>query len=566
MKYLLVILLITFSLQGIAQVQDTTHVSQYGNGHVGKLRKKLAKVTSLLNGDSVKLNTTSRDSVLHQQTEKKDSLAQQVSTKLDSLQNIGLKAGLENKTDSLQQLAEKPLDELQEKLAIPGEVVRSKTDSINGLLNKPSQAAEEELGKVDDKIDKVDNKISSVSDSLNHAIEKRAKSLEEEAQEKINDINPKAPNMPNIKTGAIPETGINADVPQVPAVEGLNVPQSDVTLPGVETGDLNVGDVNITMPEMNDLGEIKTPDIPDVNAVKKLGDVQKATGELNKVDGKLAEADKVEAELNNIKQGKTEGVEKEAENRLTNVQEVQALSSEKAKALAKQAEYDALIKKYRDKKLMQEEIVRKSKNVVNDKLNKFSPAVKEAQEQLSKAKRLRPKVTSVKDMLKNHPNAMKGKPFRERILPGITLQVYNNSPVTIDWETRIGYRLTGRLNVGLGGVYRIGISDQYELLVKSLNVYGGRFYADFTIKKSIYAHGEFELLSFQSAAPGPEPKEHIVAGNFGLGKSFNISRRFKGHIMGLYRMEYEGHLPGINKVNLRLGFEYVLKKKANSSR
>jgi hypothetical protein len=55
-------------------------------------------------------------------------------------------------------------------------------------------------------------------------------------------------------------------------------------------------------------------------------------------------------------------------------------------------------------------------------------------------------------------------------------------------------------------------------------------------------------------------EDRAYASYFGLGKRFNITRNLRGSILGLYRLEYEGELPGVNKISARFGMEYVFRR------
>jgi hypothetical protein len=41
---------------------------------------------------------------------------------------------------------------------------------------------------------------------------------------------------------------------------------------------------------------------------------------------------------------------------------------------------------------------------------------------------------------------------------------------------------------------------------------------------------------------------------------FNLSRKVKGNVLGLYRLEHEGYLPATQKIAVRVGFDYVIRK------
>ena len=115
---------------------------------------------------------------------------------------------------------------------------------------------------------------------------------------------------------------------------------------------------------------------------------------------------------------------------------------------------------------------------------------------------------------------------------------------------------------GLGGVYRTGFNKSYPAYVKGLDIYGGRTYTEFLIRKGIYVHAEYEVLNATySLNQNPEETRHISAGYFGLGKQFNISKKIKGHTLALYRAEFSGKLVDQSKVNVRFGFDLRTDKK-----
>jgi hypothetical protein len=208
-------------------------------------------------------------------------------------------------------------------------------------------------------------------------------------------------------------------------------------------------------------------------------------------------------------------------------------------------------------------MIRKAKLVANDKINKLSPALKNAQQHIAKAKKLNPAVQSFKDIVKKRPNEMKGRPFRERFILGITLQSHTNDKVTMDAAVQAGYRLSGRLTTGIGYTYRVSMGKENVNWIRNEGISGYRFYADFRLMKTFYAHGEFEALTinvFKHPALSETLLDEVYGSYFGLGKRFEISRKIKGSVIGLYRVDYKGSVPGLNKINLRLGFDLNLKK------
>ena len=145
----------------------------------------------------------------------------------------------------------------------------------------------------------------------------------------------------------------------------------------------------------------------------------------------------------------------------------------------------------------------------------------------------------------------------------MTLQTYNKDKFTIDWAAQAGYRVSGRLTAGVGYTYRISFSKSHTNWVRGEGISGYRLYSDFTLLKSFYVHGEFEALTIDRKRQPlllETSDNHIYGSYFGLGKRYNVSRKIKGSIMGLYRADYKGEVPGLSKINLRMGFDYNLKK------
>jgi hypothetical protein len=147
--------------------------------------------------------------------------------------------------------------------------------------------------------------------------------------------------------------------------------------------------------------------IPD--DVKELG---KAKEEANKYSGGLK--DLKESGIRDIK---TEKLEEETM-KMGEVKEVKAQSEKFNELQAKEA---ALLQQYSDKKLIQEELKRKTAYVANDQLSKFMPTIKTNQADFTKAKKPYSNSNAIADSVKRQRpvNAMSGKPLMTRIIPGL---------------------------------------------------------------------------------------------------------------------------------------------------
>jgi hypothetical protein len=362
-------------------------------------------------------------------------------------------------------------------------------------------------------------------------------------------VNPSLPNA-GLPTGNAPS--LNDNLSKVPTVDGV----PDLKQAGLPSTDLP--DLKQDLPT-NDLG--KLPSTSDLNAdqLKDLQpDVKAVTEKIDGLEKQTVEIQKASESAN------MEALEKEASSRMENVAEVKELAGGMTKAKKMQADHEAMIKRYQDQKKAYEEIKRKGASIANEKLEKNPEVFKDAQEKLSSAKKTKEKAKKF-DLLKLSSDEFEGKKFYHRLVPGVTFQMHNQNNFSADLGVQLGYRFTPALTVGLGGTYRAYFDKSYDYFVSGAGVYGGRIYTSLVATKGFYIHAEFESLTLNPARYRDPVKadmssRHFYGTNFGLGKRFNMSRKVKGTVLGLYRLEHEGYLPATQKVAVRMGFEYVIRK------
>jgi len=513
---------------------------------------------------------------------KKDTTKSISRNKIDSLKSTDLTKGVTHKSDSIQLLVNKPVkgegkfahkaDSIESGLTNTGrklttmpEGLKHKSDSLENTITKLSN-------DVNKKVEGVNQSIQYKTDSLSHKATDIVTSTETKLETKVKQVtgeNAKIPdadklnaagNMPDLKT-----TGTD-----LPSVSGI---KTDTKLPELNTGSISK-ELGNEIPKVDNVDISK--DIPsvkdgisDINLPKtdELSKVKDVSGEIKTLDGKLAGAEKYEGEAQKLKNMDANQIQKETESQLKNVSQVKELGGEITKAQKIQAQQEALLQKYRDQKLLEQEIKRKAANVANDFMGQHATEVKNAQAQLTKSKKGLHSIKNFNDLFKRRSDELVGKKFYQRLLPGITTQVYqNNKTVSIDAGLQVGYRISPRFTAGIGGLYRIGFNSDYKYYVRGMGVYGGRVYMDLAAYKGIFIHGEFEMLKLDSSRMISIQKTESISNKvygsyFGLGKKINISRRINGSVMGLYRVEYDGKLPSIRKLNMRLGFDYLIGKK-----
>lgn len=253
------------------------------------------------------------------------------------------------------------------------------------------------------------------------------------------------------------------------------------------------------------------------------------------------------------------------EDKLKSEVAVKELTMDQQKAIALKAEYEKnlkLIEQYKDKDMIRKQLNDKLANVANEQLSLNAMQVSEGSRTLAKYKRKYPDIQSLKNLPKRPPNPMQNKPLRERLEPGIWMQVEQNRELNLYLSPQIGYRLSGRLSAGLGFTYRIqgSIVDSLRLY-SSRPVFGPKVFANFLLLRSFYTRLEYESLR---ASPIANSETNMWINNvyIGLGKRFTISRRWKGDVQGTYNFLYDKNTsPYSSKFALRFGFIINLEKK-----
>jgi hypothetical protein len=460
------------------------------------------------------------------------------------------------------------LDSLKPKLALRDSLPATPTmpDTLQSLEQKVSTASDrvmhagdtvtQRISAITDKPEEMQQKVQGKVDSLQQRLTQPVTSLQQKAETKIQEIVGKANvpddvSIPGVESPSLP----GVEVPSVPKFEGLSPELAGPGVPGMETP-------NVDVPGLDKVKNGVTDAMPDMPGEVK--EVQQLTEKTKDLDNTLGEAGKYEKDIQAVKAGDAESISKQAEERAQAIEPVSAAGKELTKATAEQAKYQAMVQRYRDEKLVQEEIKRKARTVANAQIAGNAEKVQKAQQDLLNARQKLSAKERVKALFTKQSTELDGKKFYQRLVPGLTWQVYKRDYVSVDLAAQTGYRVSPRLTAGVGFVYRLGFDKDFDSFVRGLKTYGGRVYLDFVVKKGVFAHGELEGLKVDPALTIPAAAEPIedraYASYFGLGKRFNITRNLRGSILGLYRLEYEGELPGVNKISARFGMEYVFRR------
>jgi hypothetical protein len=195
--------------------------------------------------------------------------------------------------------------------------------------------------------------------------------------------------------------------------------------------------------------------------------------------------------------------------------------------------------------------------------------LKAAMQQMSKYKQKYSSVSSIKDLPKRKPNAMKGKPFVERLIPGLYFQYQQKTFNLFDFNPYLGYRISGIFTAGAGWNQRFAYDRRkHEWNHSRGRIYGPRAYVDGKVGKGFSGHIEGEAMNsfVPSVLAGTVldqgRREWVWSVMTGIKKEYKIYKNLRGTVLiqyNLFNPKYKA--PYVDRLNSRIGFEYALKKK-----
>jgi hypothetical protein len=501
----------------------------FQENQTAKVRKALKFRPSKKPGKQSKLMTV-EDSI--SKKTKVDSIITVLNQSKNKVNTV--KQKVDHGIDSTLQIVNSPINKVTGKVTSFEQQLNGKADSLLNKINKPIANVEKN----------VTNAYDSVANRTNKAIEQITKPMGLKTDQ-IPGADKELMNVPKLNT-----KDLGSEV--IPATNVTDKIQSELKTPNLS----NIEGAN----KIQDFKNIPKKEISDITHTEKIQDV---TSKINSVDSKLGHIEKLEDETKNVIKGDAKEV-KEAPKELENQLARRATGLKEAQQLQTKTEQQrAMLEKYKDRKLAEQELRNKSLSIANDKVNLDVPQIKKADQNLEKTRKKFGNFQNLKDIPKRPPNELKGKPFSQRFIPGITLHffAYDNKKL-FDVAVQTAFLLNSRFSIGVGGVYRIAVSKIYQYHVSDYGLYGGRTLTDFKLMKGFFAHADFEYLFLNRNYYPIESAVHsrVFQTDVGLGKTFNITKRIRGSALGLYRWELDGNIPGQPKFTMRVGFDLMPKK------
>lgn len=505
MKKLLIILTF-FAHAAFAQVDSLKHINDQLDSINGSLKNKLGalKDKSRLAIDSLNNPYSKLDSIEGSFNKQVDSLKQsygQTKSKIESL-----KGSYQSKIDSLNNLK------------LPTEKYTGKIDSLNNELTKVQQ-------KVTAKVDALKEKATAKIKSLN---------LPPEASSKVTALTSSLDkiSLPSIDAEVSSKLGldkIGGALPDLPTT-GINASLPNANLPTTNLPNTNIP--GASLPTVN---------APDLGVQENLGKVTDITGKAGDIQAQVKEVASVE------------GAGKAIENKVSGLDQVKDIQGQTDLPFQAPATGDEAKEQLMDMA---------KKEAVNHFAGKEA-ALQQAMDKMGKYKQKYESVSSIKDLPKKAPNPLKGKPFIERLVPELSLQILMKDNFMMDFAPYVGYRFTQRLTAGAGWNQRASFKS--EKPHAETNVCGPRLYGQYKAFKGLSGRLEFETMNAyvtQGVNADNGHREWVPAILAGMKQEYTIYKNLKGTALVLYNFynpDYKS--PYGDRLNARIGFEYVMKKK-----
>ncbi len=324
-----------------------------------------------------------------------------------------------------------------------------------------------------------------------------------------------------------------SDIPEVPSLRA-----EDFTSLGVSPELAQIGDP-LTVPSAPQLGEWQKsmPAMPDL-----AGEASKYSNELKQLSSNPSDA---------------------AEKALGNVSEVsdttQALSE--AEQLKKQTEALKVAEQLKDPAVTTEAVKQEAVNHFVDR----EAEVQGAMSQVAKYKKKYSSPGSLAEIKKNDwlpHNGLKGKPFKERFRTGLNLGYKGSGDTLIfDFYPNASYRITGRVEAGLGTIYRVRLNGKSFDFDQHNPVWGIASFVMLRTFKSVLLRCELDGNSFPVSGSADRAAYRDWRWSFytGIQTNFKSSKMWTGNVQVLYNFGSNLKDGFPEKLSARVGVQYSLK-------
>ncbi len=348
----------------------------------------------------------------------------------------------------------------------------------------------------------------------------------------------------NLDSAAVSLPGANLNTPNLPAVPGADFREVP-PIPSLETGDFASLDVS---PELSRVGgDMTIPSMP------QLGEWQKSLPAMPDLAGVPGQQLK---ELTN-------NPSVAAEKALTNMTEVSDATGalNEAEQLKNQSEVLQATEQLKDPSTAANELKKKAVDHFAGK----QAEVQSAMSVMAKYKKKYSSIGSLSEIPKNDwlpRNGLKGQPFQKRFRVGLNSGFKTRGDTLLmDMYPNASYRLTGRIEAGLGANYRLSI-DSDPLGLKQQNAtWGLHFFTMVKTFKSVHLRLEMDGNSLFKSETADHPAYRDWRWTFhtGIQTNFKLGKHWAGNVQMLYNFDSSLKDGFPEKLSPRIGVQYLLK-------
>ncbi len=191
-------------------------------------------------------------------------------------------------------------------------------------------------------------------------------------------------------------------------------------------------------------------------------------------------------------------------------------------------------------------------------------ALNGAMAQMAKYKQRYSSIGSLSEIKRNDwlpKNGLKGKPFRERLRIGLNTGFKGiGDTLLLDFHPNASYRFTGRLEAGLGAIYRVKMNTKSFTFDQRDPVWGLSTFVVVKTFKSVFMRFEVDGNSFPRVASPDLSSYRDWKWSFlsGIQTNYKISKNWNGNVQMLYNFDSSLKDGFPEKLTLRFGVQYRL--------
>ncbi len=394
------------------------------------------------------------------------------------------------------------------------------------------------------KLDSLQNELTAVKQK----VDGKMQSIKQKATEKLNSI----PLPPELQSKVLQLTS---------SLESIKLP----SLSSAINSPIDLNSLNTSLDKIIPSVDLKgIPNVPtDLPSVNGLPDVTKNLGGASDLtSGVTDQAGALQQGANEITQGvgQANQLDKLAESQVMKMDDIKGFTDATGNlpAIPMMSEEEA-----------KKQALSQIKEIAVDHFAGKEEVLKSAMDKISKYKQKYSSISSLSEITKRPPNPMKGKPFMERIVPGIQFQIFQKQGNFLtDFNVYAGYRVNGRLTTGIGWNQRVAYNLDKDKFNSDGRVFGPRVFGEFKLSKGFLPRAEVEVMntlipSFVSSSKADDRnREWVVSGLVGIKKEYRFYKNIKGTTTIMINVFHpRNKSPYPDWLNARFGFEFPIRKK-----